>query len=108
MTMLAEFSTLQLAGLVGVLVFAGAIAAVQMGLIDGRRPVFCSITALAAAAVLGSNIEVYNRDVALLSGLVLAVSLIVLVRKLAIRRDARRRIDHWVARSWREKHYSSR
>ena len=108
MTMLAEFSAFQVAGLVGVLVFAAAIAAVQLGLVDGRRPAFCSVTALAATAVLGSNVDAFNLYVALISGLVLMVSLLALARKMAARREAKRRVDRWVEDHWMAQHYSSR
>ena len=108
MTMFAEFSAFQVAGLVGVFVFAAAIAAVQIGLVDGKRPTFCSITALAAAAVLGSNVDAFNLYVALISGLVLMISLISLVRRMLARRRARNSVDRWVEANWMAQHLSSR
>ena len=108
MTMLAEFSAFQVAGLVGVLVFAAAIAAVQLGLVDGRRPVFSSVTALSAIAVLGSNVEAFNLYVAMISGLVLMVSLISLIHRMAARRRTQRSVDRWVEQNWMAQHISSR
>ena len=108
MTMLTEFSVFQVMGLVGVLAFVAAVAAVQLGFVDARRPTFCSVTAVAAVAVLGSTVDDFNLHVALIGVLVLLVSLISLLRGLAARRNARRQVDRWVEQNWMSQHYSSR